>query len=117
MRLQSDDSMPPDMSEDYFSLDDHEPATDDVEEYLNREDTPIDYKKSSADGAIEHRQKNKREGAGVINDTPPSEQTHHMTEITDGNGRETVTQNVQEKRHGEVSTQVSEPDPDDPANW
>lgn len=100
-----------------MDLESYDSDYDDVDEYLSDEDTPIDYKKSAAKGAIEHRQKNKRNGSGVINDTPPSEQTNHMTKITDGEGRETVTQNVNNKRHGKPHTKIEQERSNDPADW
>lgn len=98
---------------DTFSLDSYESEHDDVDEYLEREDTPIDHKKSPADGAIEHRQKAK-------SGEKPTKEQHDMSHISiadDSSG--SVTQEVHENRHGKAHTQVEEPEkaPDDPAEW
>lgn len=113
------------MKAENFSLDEYKPSTDDVSEYLSREDTPADHKMSPSDSAIERRQKAKREkgsDTSVSVDKDPSDQTHHMTEITDPEGRESVTQRVNKRKTGETVTpsaqELADPrDSDNPEHW
>jgi len=107
---------------DNFSLESHEPDYDSVEEFLEDSSTPHNYKLSSADGAIRHRQENKGDkdsGMGTTHSShdAPSEQAH-MSKI-DG-PRQSVSERVIAKRHGKAESPTGEElqqDPNDPAHW
>jgi len=102
---------------DHFSLDDYEPEYDDVSEYHEDEDTPFDYKKSPADGAIEHRQKAKGEKGTATSTAPKSDSTHHMTEMEDPENRKSISERVNNRREGKAHRKIESDDNNDPANW
>lgn len=100
-----------------LNLDGYEEQHHSVEHYLDSDESPIDYKMSPSDSAIERRQKNKRGrtmGNSVAKD--PSDQTHHQTKIADPGDWESVSQRVNERRNGKVHTEVESED-DGPVDW
>jgi hypothetical protein len=109
------------MSEDTFNLDEYQPRHDDVDEYLDRGDTPIDYKKSPADGAIEHRQAAKGESSGNTS-TKGSSEIAHRSKMNDMDEVKSITQEVRDNRDTDSMTlRESEAkdrrESNDPADW
>ena len=103
------------MSEDYFSFDDYEPRHENPAKYVDTGDTPLDYKKSTKDGAIDHRQKNKGNKSRVKDGGDTVKQVQHGEKET-----KTAEQNIREDKHGEVISlkqHEREQNSDDPANW
>lgn len=99
---------------DHFSLDDYDPEYDSVSDYHGDDDTPFDHKKSAADGAIEHRQKNKTASMPA----PASENNSHMSKLEDPEDRESVSKRVNDRRSGEVHhPDEQETHSNDPADW
>jgi hypothetical protein len=90
------------------------------------EETPIDYKKSPADSAIDRRQRSKAEkgrnaSSGTGHDSP-SEQTE-ISKVAEGS-RKSVTQRVNNRRHDKAHVEAEEEDshindngPNDPVDW
>jgi hypothetical protein len=101
------------MSEDYFSFDDYNAKTEDPEKYTSDPDTPMDYQKDTADGAIDYRQSNQKKGN--------KENVLSNKQVQHGENSKSATRRIRERQEGEpISLEEhnhENGEKDDPANW
>lgn len=101
------------MSEEYFSLSDYESNGQSVQEYKRDEETP--HTLSSSESAIQRRQEAKGEkGHRARSTAPESKQVHHQTELQDPDDWKSVSERVNQRKHGKPPKPKT---PDDPADW